>query len=197
MQTGLALAGQATFDRQGFMTNSGDQSVLQGLFAQYNLPGYQPTLSQYEIEDASTKLSREQQQYSQWQQGQGLVLNRAGFALSGQQFNENFGFQQQQFQFQTSYQRSQMNVSREYQVTQQGWQREDLSYSRDQLEINNAWEMQDYDRNIRYARGRDKRDLMRQQAALQDDDDRAGSLSLMYLLDRTGVILEEDDDGEH
>jgi molybdopterin/thiamine biosynthesis adenylyltransferase len=40
-------------------------------------------------------------------------------------------------------------------------------------------------------------DLMRQQAALQDDDEQSGRLSLMELVDRTGVILEEDDDGEH
>ncbi len=39
-------------------------------------------------------------------------------------------------------------------------------------------------------------DLVQQQASLQDTHEHAESLSLMELLDRTGVILEEDNDGD-
>ncbi len=39
-------------------------------------------------------------------------------------------------------------------------------------------------------------DLVRQQASLEDDHPQADSLSLMELYDRTGLILEEDEDGD-
>lgn len=164
MQTGFDTAGGVKLDGQGFASGGGQQSILAGLYQKYNLGQYNPGngMSQYQAEDAQTKLSREQQQFGLTQQGQSLQIDRASYDLSGQQFNENFSLQKQQFQFQTGFQREQMDIGREHQVTQQGWAREDLAYSRDQLQIHNAWSMQDYDRDIRYARGKDKRDLIRE-----------------------------------
>ena len=164
LQTGFSMAGGVQLDAQGFAANGGGQDVLQAIMSQFNLP-FNPGngMSLYQVDDAQTRLSREQQLYNQSQTTQSNALARQNFALQGQQFYENWNLSQDQFNFQTGYQREQMSFQRGQQQTQEGWQREDLAFNRDQMEIHNAWRMEDYDRNIRYARGRDKRDLIREQ----------------------------------
>lgn len=120
-------------------------------------------MGQWQLEDTSLAISRQQQDWSQYMTGQQLGINRQQFNLSGSQFYENIGLSQRRLDTQISQQGTEMGISRERQLVQFGWQEEDLAYNRTQLDIGFGWQMEDYDRNIRYARGRQKRDLMREQ----------------------------------
>jgi hypothetical protein len=119
--------------------------------------------TQWQLEDASYNLRREKQQFQMSQQGQQLDIQRQRFDTAGRQFYEKWDFNKAQFEYGTGYNRREMQIGRGIQVEQQSWQAEDLAYGRSQMEIGFAWQMEDFDRNIRYARGREKRDLMRQQ----------------------------------
>ena len=118
----------------------------------------------WQLEDASRRLNRAQQSFSYEQDTAQLGIRQREFELSGLQWQTNYELQQRQFAYNTQYQRETLGISRGRELEQQSWRREDLAFSRSQLDIGFAWNMEDADRNIRYARGREKRDLMRQKA---------------------------------
>lgn len=120
-------------------------------------------LGQWQQQDLSRLLGREQSRYALEQEGRQQELQGQDLQRSLRQFMESFGLNQRQFQYQTGFQRKQIQFEREMQLTERGWQAQDLSLQRDQLEIGFAWQQEDFDRGIRYSRGREKRDLMRQQ----------------------------------
>jgi hypothetical protein len=54
-----------------------------------------------------------------------------------------------------------MNIGRGIQQTQEQWRGEDLAYNRNMMEVQFGFQMRDFNRNIRYARGRERVDMMR------------------------------------
>lgn len=116
-----------------------------------------------QIEDESRNLQRQQQWFAYRQQGAQLGIAQRQFMVAEQQFNERYGLNQRQFQYSTAYQQQEMQIGRERQMTQFGWQIEDIQYGRNVNQLQFGWQMEDFDLNIRYARGRQRRDLMRQQ----------------------------------
>lgn len=118
-------------------------------------------MGQWQVEDAQRKLSREQSLFGTQQDTKNLDLAQREFGLQGQQFYEKFGLNQRQFQANTDYGRFQQSMGRTQQLAQREWNWEDFNFQGDQMEMEFSWQMDDYNRNIRYARGREKRDLMR------------------------------------
>lgn len=160
----LTTGGAQGVDAQGF-ANGGDGlkalvQLIQGMGKTFN-PGNGMGL--WQVQDASTMLGRQQQDWSMQMQGANLALNRQSFNLQGQQYQENYDLRMQQFAYGTQYQRQEMTIGQSHQMTQLGWQKEDLEFGRAQMDLHFGWQMEDYSRNIRYARGREKRDLMREQ----------------------------------
>jgi hypothetical protein len=119
-------------------------------------------MGMWQLEDAQRTLGRSQQMFDYNQGSRQLQISEQSFELSGRQFQANYGLSERRFGYNTQYQRREMGIQQGQTVEQQGWQQEDLSYSRSRMDIGFAWQMQDADRNIRYARGREKLDLMRQ-----------------------------------
>lgn len=138
--------------------------------------------TQWQLEDAGIQLGRRQQMFNMQMQAAQLAIQRQQFELQGQQFTENYAMRQRQFetqkrqfytgydlrqrqfQYQTQYQRQEMEIGRSQQVTQQGWQLQDMGFQRNIAEVQYGFAMRDFDRSIRYARGRERVDLMRQRS---------------------------------
>lgn len=162
--TGLAMQlGGGAIGANGMVVGGDSLAGVSAAFAQQGM-AFNPGngMSLWQVEDAQTRLSREQTAYSQSQQGQQLGLQQAQFELAGRQFYENWNLNQAQFQANTQYQRQEMNISRSQNLTQRTWQAEDFAYNRAQTDLQFGWQMEDADRNIRYARGRERTDLLRQ-----------------------------------
>lgn len=149
--------GVSTLDAQGFSTAGRVASAVQGY--QIN-PGN--GMTGWQIEDAMTRIGREKQAYSMTMQGQSLNIQQGQFDLAGKQFYEKFALSQQQFAYNTGYQRTEMGIQRSQSLRQREWQAQDLAFQRDQSDVSFGWEQEDFDRNIRYARGRERLDLIRQ-----------------------------------
>lgn len=134
----------------------------------------------WQLEDDAVRQQRERQSFGLMQQGQNLALSWEQFELSGRQFNEReamsyrrlnlsdqqfqqgFALQKQRFDWNTAYQEQSMQIGRRHEITQIGWQGEDLAYNRNMMEVQFGFQMRDANRNIRYARGRERIDAMRQ-----------------------------------
>lgn len=147
-QTRMGLAyttGGASVGAGGF-AQGGNLNELQQLLAQYGQSfNVGNGMGQWQLEDASTRLQRTQQDWGLSQEGRRLGISR------------------QEFEVGSSYQRNEMNIQQQHTLTQMGWQMQDLQYGRSVMDVQFGWQQEDYSRNIRYARGRDKRDLMREE----------------------------------
>lgn len=144
-------------DAQGFSTGGTVASSFNG----YKInPGN--GMTQWQVEDAMTKIGREKQAFGLQQQGMSLSLGQGQFDLAAKQFYEKFALNQRQFEYNTGYQRTEMGIQRSQNLRQREWQQQDISFQRDQAEVEFGWEQEDFDRNIRYARGRERLDLIRQ-----------------------------------
>jgi hypothetical protein len=82
--------------------------------------------------------------------------------MGDRQWTERFGMQRAQFEAQTGWQRQDMGRQWQRQQVQFGWAREDLAFSGAQTTMGFAWQMEDFDESIRYATGRQRRQLTRQ-----------------------------------
>lgn len=91
-----------------------------------------------------------------------LDINESLFDISVRQQRDNFAYQEQQLALSTRQQRDQMQSNYGQQVTRLGWRVEDWEYGENVSQLSFAWQMEDYDENIRFARGRDRQRLMRQ-----------------------------------
>lgn len=155
----------------GYQLQYGNLNQAQQLMGQGNAyTGFAGTqlntgnnMNYYQIQQAQWGITRSQQAFGLQQEGQQLGIAQQQYALTNQQFNANYGLQVQQFQYQTGFQRQQMQIDQSHTVQQEQWNTQDIAYNRSQLDVQFGWQMQDYDRNIRYARGMDKRNLMREQ----------------------------------
>lgn len=118
---------------------------------------------EWQLEDKSIALSRAQQSFNYMMSGKDIAINEQQFALSGQQFAQTFAFNKQRTQTQQAWQQQDMTISYSHNQQQAQWGLQSQQYGRDVNEVQFAWQQQDFDRNIRYSRGRDRQDLMRQQ----------------------------------
>jgi len=162
IQTGMAAAG-GTLDARGRVVG-GDIGMMSGAFNQFGVKFNRGSgLSQWEIEERQIDLRRTQQDFSQRQQGQSLAIDTQQFALGGRQFYENRALQTRQFEYSTQMQGNQFGIATGQNKARYGWQQEDFSFDRAQSQLGFGWQQEDFSREIRYARGRQKRDLIRQQ----------------------------------
>lgn len=119
-------------------------------------------LSQWALEDKSTTLSRTEADFSFQMGGKQLELSRQKFSLGGKQFYESYGLRKEQLEYDQGYQGWQLQFGRKSELQSRQWQYEDIMFQRNKTEINFAWNMEDSDRNIRYARGMERINLLRQ-----------------------------------
>lgn len=91
-----------------------------------------------------------------------LDIDQALWNIGVEQQQYNFQYQERSLQRDYARQKTEMTVDWSHQQQQLDWQAADLDYSRDRSEIGFAWQMEDFDYNIRYARGRERRQLMKQ-----------------------------------
>ena len=94
---------------------------------------------------------------------------RADFAAQAQrsQINNKFGIQREGNQLErmnttNAYNLWQMDFSYQQGLRQRQWTREDWQYQDTTRELNFGWSLEDINENIRYASGRQRRDLIRQ-----------------------------------
>jgi hypothetical protein len=155
--------GGGTIGNDGFVVG-GDG--LAGLRQQAKGQGYNFNvgngMSMWQIQDRNTMLGREKQDFGMLQQEQSLGLGEKGFDLSAKHFYEKWNLSKEKFDYGTSYQRKEMSIGRGQQLTQRQWQREDMDYNRNTSDLQFQWSMEDSDRGIKYARGRERLDLIRQ-----------------------------------
>jgi hypothetical protein len=163
IRMGFQMGGATGVDSQGFAIG-GDLSALANMV---NRQGFSFNAGNgmgiWQIEDAQTRLKREQQDYGLMNQGLQLQYQGQDRALQISQFNEKWDANYSWFQRNTRQQRWSMNFGRNMQLQQREWQYEDLSMNQAQADTQFGWGQEDYARNIRYARGRERLDLIRQQ----------------------------------
>jgi hypothetical protein len=116
----------------------------------------------WQVEDDQRALRREQQQYSVTQGDKNIDLALREFDLAGKQFYEKIALGKEQQEYGYSYNKNEMSIGRSQQLRQQEWGMQDWSFNRSRSEISFGWQQEDFDRSIRYARGRERVDLMRQ-----------------------------------
>jgi hypothetical protein len=116
----------------------------------------------WQLEDDGMRLSREQSKYNIEYSEEGLRRNQLQLDLTKRQFYENWEFGQERFAYGTQYKAAQMQFSRGMQLEREEWSVQDWAFNRNSTQLQFGWSMEDYDRNIRYARGRERRDLLRQ-----------------------------------
>ena len=97
-----------------------------------------------------------------WQQTQ-FGFQQEAFDLGNRQWQEQFGLRRSQFEATTQYQRENMNIQFGRQMTRLDWAGEDLAFSGQQAALQYGFGMEDIQENLRYATGRQRRELMKQQ----------------------------------
>lgn len=156
------MVGGGTLGNNG-MVQGGSLAGNSAIYAQYGMKFNAGNgMTQWQVQDAQTQMGRQQQVFGMNQQGQQLAISMAQFGTGQNQYNENRALQVAQFNYNTAFTGHQMQIDRSHQVEQQSWQKADLQYSRNMSQLQFGFQMRDADRNIRYARGRDRLDLMRQ-----------------------------------
>lgn len=160
MQTGGATSVNPI---SGFSGPGDGLNRLQGVMRQFGFNFQSGNgMGMWQIQDAQTQISRDQQIWNMQQQGVGIDRQERNFELQDRQFYEKWDMNSRQFEYSSGFQRSQMQRSRRLQVQSEDWREQDMAFDRSQTEIQTGWQMEDFDRNLRYARGRDRLDMMRQ-----------------------------------
>lgn len=119
-------------------------------------------MGMWQLQDAQVAMGREQQMFSWQQQGQSLQLNWAEFGMQGRRFEEQQARNLRRAEWSEDFQARQMGRGREQALTQLDWAEEDLAFNRNKSQLQFGWQMEDMDEQIRFARGRQRRLLMRQ-----------------------------------
>lgn len=166
--------GGGTLDNQGYVVGGSLAGLQQQLASQGFNFNTGNGMTAWQIDDRKSQMSREMQMW-------GLEKSGRDKEMEKRQFYEKWNFGKQQFDYNTTYQREEMQIgrtqqltqrawtqddmafSRNQQVTQFAWQREDNSFSRARNALEFGWQTEDYGRNLKYARGRDRINLLREQ----------------------------------
>ena len=118
-------------------------------------------------------LAQMQKDYGTWKQTTGISNKLADLSAASSmqgliQSLENLELSYRKFQANTAFQRQEMGIQWTQMQTQQQWGREDVAYGRMTAGLQYGWQQEDYDREIRYATGRQKRQLMRERDRAQE-----------------------------
>jgi hypothetical protein len=81
---------------------------------------------------------------------------------------QNIAMQEKFWQANTSFQRQQFGMQWDQMLQAREWGREDLAFSRQWAGLQHEWQMEDLDRNIRFATGRQKEQLIRQRQRAEE-----------------------------
>jgi len=109
------------------------------------------------------KLSRASQEFSMAQQQRALEMQGEQIALSITQFLEKWEFRQRQQQTQLRWQGEDIAAGRQRDLLQRQFWMENWAFQKSQRDISYGWGMEDIEENLRFARGRERRLLLRQQ----------------------------------
>lgn len=101
----------------------------------------------------------EQSEFVQFGQQQ---ISDAMFNIGVEQQRYNLDYQEETFKINTRRQRESLDTGQEQMETRYQWKVQDWEYGENVNELQYAWQMEDFDTNIRYARGRQRYQLMRQ-----------------------------------
>ena len=153
-----------TFERLGDVSGpvADGMEDLAEIFDKYGF-SLQSGRSQYDIEDEQRAMGRASQAFGMAQSTQSIGLDQQARDMRLRHFFEQMGFDREKLGFSESKQRTEMGIDRQRSLVQRGYQYEDWSFGRSKMDIGFAWNMEDFDRNLKYARGRDRVDLLRQQ----------------------------------
>lgn len=91
-----------------------------------------------------------------------LDIQERLFGISTEQRRYDFAFQERQLGVSRRRFEEGMAVSKEQTRRQYEWNVQDWEYSEGRAQLGFAWQMEDYDEQLRFARGRERRLLMRQ-----------------------------------
>lgn len=170
----LLNRGNGTLDDQGFVVGGGLQPFQQAMAQQGFNINIGNGMSMWQIQDRRDQMQREMQMWDMDRQGRDKELQK-------RQFYEKWDFGYRQWDYNTQFQREEMQIGRQQQLTRRQWTQEDMAFSRNQQVTNfvwqredmafgrarNAlefgWQTEDFERNKRYARGRDRINLLREQ----------------------------------
>ncbi len=111
---------------------------------------------QWQLEDWGRAISRLQQQ-------QGFAFQQEGMGLSDRFFRERQALSRDQFNADIGRQRESLGANLEKMRTQYGWQREDLAFQGAQSSLQYSWGQEDISEALRYATGRERRQLLKRQ----------------------------------
>lgn len=104
-----------------------------------------------------------------------LGLSEREFALSVQKQQYDFGIQERQIGISSARFYEGMGVQQKQSAKEYQWQQQDWTYGEQTAQTHFGWAMEDYDREIRFSRGRDRRQLERQRdRAVVDETMREG-----------------------
>ncbi|WP_162909800.1 hypothetical protein [Aggregatilinea lenta] len=91
-----------------------------------------------------------------------LQISGALYDISQRQQRENLDYQDQQFALSNTYQRQGMSTGYAQQMTRIGWREADWQYQEDTSQLSFGWQMEDVDEALRFAQGRERRQLLKQ-----------------------------------
>ncbi len=166
--------GGGTLDAQGYVVGGSLQPFQQQMQAAgYNI-NIGNGMSMWQIQDRRDQMSREMQMWDMARQGRDKDMQRRHFYdnwnLGYRQWDyqntfqwDNMQIARQQQLTQRAWTQDDMAFSRNQQVTQFAWQREDMAFGRARNALEFGWQTEDFERNKRYARGRDRINLLREQ----------------------------------
>jgi hypothetical protein len=115
------------------------------------------------LRDNTKAMTDENRRYALEQSG--FAMQRAG--VSFRQGMESIGLQEREAQARARQQREEFGITGQRQAVQAGWQREDFTYQTNMAGLQFGWQQEDLSRNIRFATGRQRQDLLRQQQRSQ------------------------------
>jgi len=163
-QVGLRdLSTRMQRDEQGYQRTQ----QLTSMGAQYayttgRMPGWAPEGTP-QIGRGTWAIQDEQVALAYQHQMTGFGFQREQLDMQDRQFYENWGLQSQRMGVQTAWARQDMGRNFQRQMTQLDWSEEDLAFQGAQTSLHYAWGQEDLQEQMRYATGRQRRALMKQQ----------------------------------
>jgi hypothetical protein len=153
-------AGQVSIDvDSGGRVNIGGREVA---FTKWGLQGEK--LRQWKAEQ-ERRLSKQEDKWDEYADYRLKMLDfqEEGIDMRDRQFKERWGLNWTQRMTQMGWQGQDIGQRWERQQVQFGWQRQDLAFQGNQQALNYAWNMEDIQENLRYATGRQRRQLLKRQ----------------------------------
>ncbi len=111
---------------------------------------------------SETGIQRAQQLFSYNIEGERLGVQGQQMVLSNEQFQTDWQVQRAQLGLSSSYQFQEMGITHQHQIQESQWQQADITFQQNMNAMQFGFSMIQSDEDIRYSRGRQRRDAMRQ-----------------------------------